>query len=101
MKVFKRFIIVVSVLFCFSVISASEQKGRLYFEGTTVVVSANLNAQPEFVSKVDKIIDAELFSSRIMPFVGNREKAVIKEKISKCDKIECVLSEAKIGVRSQ
>jgi len=95
MKVFKKFIIVVYVLFCFSVISASEQKGRLYFEGTTVVVSANLNAQPEFVSKVDKIIDAELFSSRIMPFVGNREKAAIKEKISKCDKIECVLSEAK------
>lgn len=106
MKVFKKFIIVVYVLFCFSVISASEQKGRLYFEGTTVVVSANLNAQPEFVSKVDKIIDAELFSSRIMPFVGNREKAVIKEKISKCDKIECVLSEAKqngvaIVVRSE
>jgi hypothetical protein len=91
---------------CFSTLFASEQKGRLYFEGTTVVVSANLNAQPEFVSKVDKIIDAELFSSRIMPFVGNREKAVIKEKISKCDKIECVLSEAKqngvaIFVRSE
>ncbi|HQN74247.1 MAG TPA: hypothetical protein PLB16_12595, partial [bacterium] len=94
-RIFKRLMIFVSVWLCFSVVFASEQKGRLYFEGTKVVVSANLNAQPEFVAKVDKIIDAELFSSRIMPFVGNREKEVIKEKISKCDKIECVLSGAK------
>lgn len=107
MKRFLRsFFVIVFITICFSTLSASEQKGRLYFEGTTVVVSDNLNAQPEFVSKVDKIIDAELFSSRIMPFVGNKEKAAIKEKISKCDKFECVLSEAKqngvaIFVRSE
>ncbi len=94
-KFCKKLLLVIFVLLSFLTLYSNEQKGRLYFEGTKVVVSANLNTQPEFVAKVDKIIDAELFSSRIMPFVGNREKEAIKEKISKCDKIECIFSEVK------
>lgn len=96
-KFISCFLFSVFIFFCFTTFAA-EEKGKLFFRGT-VIFPAISDSQVELIKNVDKIIDAELFSARLMPFSSDQENQILKEKSLKCLNIECIASEAeKLGI---
>jgi len=93
-KFFYYPVVLVSLFFVLN-LHGNSVKDRLYFTGTKVLTPSTMDKNKEFVSDADKIIDAELFASRVMPFPAKKQKDDLKESLSKCQDTKCIIQEAK------
>ncbi|HQB09986.1 MAG TPA: hypothetical protein PLW37_08960 [bacterium] len=82
-------------LVCGSNLFAQEDKDRLFFTGTNVI-KAGGTVNSGVIEKIDKLIDAELFASRMMPFVDNKTKNELKENVKGCNDEPCLIKKASL-----
>lgn len=70
---------------------AAQESGKLFFKGT-VIFPAVSGTELNVVSGIDRIIDAELFAARLMPFTSEKENELMNQKMLSCQNIDCILN---------
>ena len=90
-----QFIIIISLIFCLQNLSASDQKGKLLFMGTKFIKLERNDAKDQFLAKIDKVIDSELFALRLVAYVEGKEKDLAIKAADKCSDSKCVHSSLK------